>query len=105
MHEDDEKWVSAQQPPRVAFPFPVGAELEALEEIVLLIPKAVVGPNENIGEFIKANGEAEIALREDLDAWLVKLQKGHRLVLGRSCQVMILAKDDRPRQVRIRLPG
>ena len=104
MRENQQIWLPASQPPKLAFPFPVGTVLEAQEEVVLMIPKKVIEENEKIGEIILCPDNAEIALREDWDAWLVKLQKGFRLSITRSCQMMIIADDDRPRKVKIKKP-
>lgn len=97
-------WVSVVQPPKQPFPFPVGASLEAQEEVILMLPKKVIADDEKIGDMIICNDDAQIALRDDLDAWLVKLQPGFRISVGRSCQMMVMADDSRPRRFRLRQP-
>lgn len=99
-----ESWILAEQPPGVPFPFPKGAKLKPEEDVVLALPRALITDNEKIGSVLLCDDNAEFTLNEKAGAYYVRLKAGMVLSLAKSCQVMLVAEDKRPRSFQIMRP-
>jgi len=95
----------AQQAPGVIFPFPKGAKLKPEEEVILAFPEAVVQGEETIGSVILCDDNAELSLNSKLEVWYVKLKPGMIFSLAKSCDVMVISADSRPRFFQIMMPN
>ena len=92
-----ESWLRVQQEPGTIFPFPKGAKLRPDEDVVLALPAALISDDEKIGSILLCDDDADLALNEEAGAWYVKLKPGMTFSLARSCDVMLIASDSRPR--------
>ena len=90
-------WLRVQQAPGVSFPFPRGAKLRAAEELMLAFPASVIAADEKIGSVLLCDDAAEITLNDKVGAWYVKLKPGMKFSLARSCELMLIGADSRPR--------
>ena len=87
--------------PGQVFQWRSGLCLRACEDTKLALPDALVREDEKIGSIIKVDDEARIGFcdRPDgtLEAIILQLQSGQKVRLHRSCDVLLLADDDRER--------
>ena len=90
-------WRRVQQLPGTTFPFPKSAKLRPEEDVILAVPAALISDTETIGSVLMCDAAAEIALNEELEVWYIKLKRGMTFSLAKSCEVMLIAKDSRPR--------
>ena len=97
-------WQQAQQLPGTKFPFPKGAKLRPKEEVILAVPSAIIGQSEEIGAVFLCDNNAEIMLNEKVGAWYVNLKTGMVFSLAKSCEVMLIGTDNRPRSFEILPP-
>lgn len=100
-----EEWLRVQQLPGTKFPFPKGAKLKPEEEVILALPTALISDNEKIGSVLLCDNIAELSLNEKVGVWYVKLQPGMTFSLSKSCEFMIIGKDDRPQFFQYHPPG
>jgi hypothetical protein len=100
-----EAWLRVQQTPGTTFPFPKGAKLRPEEEVVLALPSAVVTGDEKIGSVLLCDDDAELTLNDNVGAWYVKLKPGMTFSLSKSCEVMLIGADSRPRFFGYLAPG
>lgn len=93
----------AMQPPGQPFPWPRGTRLTALEAVVIVIPAAAVGPEEEIGSVILGDADMEIRPpQKPSDPYIyLRLKEGSSVSLSKSVQGMIVAEDNRPRRIRV----
>jgi len=92
-----QNWLRAHQTPGIAFPFPKGAKLRPEEEMMLALPAALIADHEKIGSVLLCDDDAELTLNEKAGAWCVKLKPGMTFSLAKSCDIMVIAEDTRPR--------
>src|SRR6266566_3919756 len=92
-----QSWLRVQQLPGTTFSFPKGAKLRPDEEVTLALPAALISGDEKIGSILLCDDDAELALNKKAGAWYVKLTPGMTFSLTRSCEVMLIAGDNRPR--------
>jgi hypothetical protein len=90
-------WQRVQQAPGAAFPFPRGAKLRPDEDVMLALPSALITTDETIGSVLLCDDDAEITLNDQVGAWYIKLKAGMTFSLAKSCEVMLIAGDSRPR--------
>ena len=93
----EQSWLRVQQVPGATFPFLKGAKLRPDEEVVLALPALVIAEDEQIGSILLCDDHAEIALNDKAGVWYVKLKPGMTFSLARSCEIMLIATDSRPR--------
>lgn len=101
----EEKWLMASQVPGATFPLPKDWRLKAREEVPLAFPKALVGKDEILASIIRCDDDAQFGYPPDQDVILMRLMPGMVLSLSRSCQVVVVAEDDRPRQLALLKPA
>ncbi len=92
-----EKWLRLQQMPGTPFPFPKGAKLRPEEEVVLALPKALIADNETIGSVLLCDNDAGFTINDEAGALYVKLKPGMTFSLSKSCEIMVITEDRRPR--------
>jgi hypothetical protein len=92
-----EPWIRAEQVPGIPFPFPKGAKLRPEENVLLAFPKALIANNEQIGSILLCDDDAEFTLNDEVGACYVKLKPGMTFALAKSCEIMVIAGDTRPR--------
>ena len=95
----------AVQPPGAVFPWPRGTTLTALDEAVLALPRALVGPDEVIAAIIRGDDAMEITLAEDGELFYLRLRPGMTVSLTRSAQSFVVADDGQSRRFQISTPS
>lgn len=95
--ETQQPWLRVQQAPGTAFPFPKNAKLRPDEEVILALPSALIAGDEKIGSVLLCDDDAEITLNDKVGAWYIKLKPGMVFSLAKSCEIMLIASDNRPR--------
>jgi len=83
--------------PGTTFPLPKGATLRPEEDVVLALPSQLISGDERIGSILLCDDDAELTLNDKVGAWYIKLKAGMTFALGRSCEIMLIGRDDRPR--------
>jgi len=78
--------------------------LQPEEEVILALPRALITENEKIGSVLLCDDDADFALNEKAGAYYVRLKPGMTFSLSKSCEIMIVADDKRPRFFRIMKP-
>lgn len=91
----------ATQPPGKVFPWPRGTTLTSLDEAVLALPKAILGPDETIGSVIRGDDAMEINIPDQGETLYLRLGPGMSVTLSKSCQSMVVSVDGRPKRFRI----
>ncbi len=99
-----QNWLDAQQPPGKPFPFPKGTTLKPKEDVTLALPRELIADHEQIGSVLLCNDDAEFALNDKIGVYYVSLKAGMRVSLAKSCEIIVVADDDRPRQFQIMRP-
>ncbi len=102
--ERDPAWRTAAQPPGEVFPFPKGTKLQALEEVVLAFPAAILEADQTFGSVIQSDDDAQFAMPEGDDRFYLRLEPGMSLTLTKSCQGVVVAEDKRPRRFKVHFP-
>jgi hypothetical protein len=93
--------IIASQPPGEIFPWPKGAALTALEEIVLALPTALLEKNRPMGEFVFGPDDMEANMPPDADTFFIRLAPQMTVSLAKPCQSYVVANDKRPRRIKI----
>ena len=93
----------ASQPPGEMFPWPRLTRLTMLEDVVLAIPAATLGKDEQIGSVIHADVDAGLSLpKTAADQYIyIRLKEGMSVWLSKSVQSVVVADDKKPRRIRI----
>jgi len=78
-----------------------GLRLRATEDTQLALPGGLVREPEQIGSIIEVDDDAQIGFRQRADgsfeAIILQLRAGHRVLLHRSSDALLIANDDRER--------
>jgi hypothetical protein len=91
----------ATQPPGEVFPWPRSTTLTSLDETVLALPKAILGPDEPIGSVIRGDDAMEINIPEQGEVLYLRLRPGMSVTLSKSCQAVVVSDNKKPKQFRI----
>lgn len=94
----------AAQPPGVVFPWPKGAVLTAVDEVVLAIPVALFEPDRPMSDFVFGPNNMEINIPANSDTFYIRLLPGMSVSLGKSVQSRVVADDSAPRRIRATRP-
>src|SRR3954447_10073228 len=95
----------AKQPAGEVFPWPRDTTLTALDEAVLALPKAILGPSEVIASVIRGDDDMQISIPEVGDRLFLRLQPGMSVSLSKSCQACVVSDDGQPRRFRVSGPA
>ena len=82
---------------RIEFPLPKGAQLRPREEVTLMLPGALTNGHQKINSVLRVDDGAEVTFQKSLDAWHIKLKPGMTISLAKTCEIVIVADDRRPR--------
>ena len=91
----------ATQPPGEVFPWPRGTTLTSLDEAVLALPKAILGPEEPIGSVIQGDDDMGVNIPDQGEVLYLRLRPGMSVTLSKSCQAVVVSEDKKPRRFRI----
>jgi hypothetical protein len=95
----------AAQSPGELFPWPKGAVLTAVDEVVIALPKELFDPDQPMGDFISASSELQISIPRTGEIFLIRLAPGVSASLTKSCDAYIVADDKSPRRIKVALPA
>jgi hypothetical protein len=96
--------VAAAQPPRQVFPWPRGAVITAVDEVVLALPVALFDKDRPMGEFVFGPDDMEFNVPPEGETFFIRLKPGMSVSLAKSCDSFVVADDSRPRRLSVRLP-
>jgi hypothetical protein len=83
------------QPPGEVFPWPKGWQLTAVDEVILVLPAALIDDRETIGSVIHCHEDARISLPTEPQSStegariMVWLKPGQSVWLSKSCQATV----------------
>jgi hypothetical protein len=93
----------AAQPHGEIFPWPKGAVLTAIDELVLALPTALFG-DRPMGESLFTPDDAQINVPPEGDTFFVRLMPGMSISLAKSVQSYVVSEDGKPRRISVRRP-
>jgi hypothetical protein len=96
--------VFVTQPVGVIFPWPKGAVLTAVDELLLALPIALFDPDRPMSEFVFAPADAAINIPPTGDTFLIRLTPGMSVSLAKSVQSFVVADDGKPRRIKVTRP-
>src|SRR3978361_2209769 len=79
----------ATQPPGEVFPWPKGTTLTSLDEAMIALPKAILGPYETIGSVIRGDNAMEINIPDHGETLYLRLRPGMSVTVSKSCQAVV----------------
>ena len=94
----------ASQPPGEIFPWHRDVILTSLDEAVIALPKAILGPTETIGSVIRGEDDMQISIPDEGERLFIRLQPGMSVSLSKSCQASVVSDDGRPKRFRVSGP-
>lgn len=71
---------------------------------MLALPATLIKDDEKIGSVLLCGDDADIALNAEVGAWYVKLKPEMKFALAKSCEIIIIADDKRPRLFQLMRP-
>ena len=71
---------------------------------MLAVPMALVGEDEKIGSVFLCDDDIELGLNEAAGVWQVKLKPGQEFSLSKSCEMILIGADSRPRFFQLMRP-
>jgi hypothetical protein len=93
--------LTAAQPPGVFFPWPKGAVLTAVDELVLAVPVALFEPDRPMADFVFGPDGMEINIPANSDIFYIRLSPGMSVSLAKTVQSRVVADDNSPRRIRV----
>lgn len=99
----------ATQPHGSTFQWPKGVTLTALDELVLILPGAIVGESEPIRSAVEGSDKMQVRLEFENDTGplrfvYIRLQAGMWARVARSCEARLISLDGTPRRISIGHP-
>ena len=94
----------ATQPHGDVFPWPKGAVLTAVDELVLALPTALFDKDRPMGEFLFCNDDVQINIPPEGDTFFIRLLPGQSISLAKSVQSYVVSEDQEPRRIKVRPP-
>jgi len=96
--------VVASQPPGEVFPWPKGAVLTAVDEVVLQLPIALFDKDKPMGDFLVGSEGMEVNIPPKRESFLIRLRPGMSAQLGKSVEARVIADDAKPRRIMVKKP-
>jgi hypothetical protein len=93
----------ATQPHGEIFPWPKGAVLTAIDELVLALPTALFG-DRPMKESLFTPDDAQVNIPPDGDTFFVRLMPGMSISLAKSVQSYVVSEDGKPRRMKVQRP-
>ncbi|MDB5322081.1 MAG: hypothetical protein JWN40_3712 [Phycisphaerales bacterium] len=90
--------------PMKVFPWPKGAAITAVEELVLALPVALFEKDRPMSEFVFGPDDMQINIPAEGDVFFIQLMPGMSVSLAKSCQAYIIADDQRLRRLKVTRP-
>jgi hypothetical protein len=86
------------------FPWPKGAVITAIDDLVLALPTALFEMDRPMGEFVFGSEDMELSMPPESDTFFLRLRCGMSVSLAKSCECYIVADDKNPRRLTLTLP-
>jgi hypothetical protein len=96
--------VVAAQPHGQLFPWPKGAVLTAVDEVVLALPLALFDKDRPMGEFIFGESDLQMTIPPGGDKIFIRLMPGMSVRLAKSVQSYVVSDDRKPRRIKLTPP-
>ena len=94
----------ATQPHGQIFPWPKGAVLTAVDELVLALPVALFDKDRPMSEFVFGPNDMQMNIPPASDTFFVRLMPGMSISLAKSVQSYVVSGDQKPRRIKVRPP-
>lgn len=94
----------AAQPHGEVFPWPKGAVLTAVDELVLALPTALFDKERPMSEFVFAPDDAQMNIPPEGDTFFIRLMPGMSISLAKSAQSYVVSEDQKPRRIKVQRP-
>jgi hypothetical protein len=94
----------ATQPHGEVFPWPKGAVLTAVDELVLALPTALFDKDRPMGEFVFGPADMQMNIPPEGDTFFVRLTPGMSITLAKSVQSYVVSEDQKPRRLKVQRP-
>ena len=96
--------IAATHPPMTPFPWPKGAVITAIDELVLALPVALFDKDRPMSEFVFGPDDMQMNMPPHGDTLFIRLMPGMSLSLARSCECFIVADDKNLRRLKVKQP-
>lgn len=96
--------IAASQPPMKPFPWPKGAVIAAVDELVLALPVALFDKDRPMSEFVFGPDDMQMNIPPESDTFFIRLMPGMSLSLAKSCECYIVADDKNLRRLKVKRP-
>jgi hypothetical protein len=96
--------IAATHPQMKPFPWPKGAVITAVDELVLALPVALFDKDRPMSEFVFGPDDMQMNMPPDSDTFFVRLLPGMSVSLAKSCECYIVADDKNPRRLKVKRP-
>jgi len=93
----------ATQPHGEIFPWPKGAVLTAVDELVLALPIELFG-DRPMGESLFAPDDVQMNIPPQGDTFFVRLMPGMSISCAKSVQSYVVSEDGKPRRIKVQPP-
>jgi hypothetical protein len=90
----------ASQPPGRIFPWPKGAVLTAIDELVLALPMALFEDDRPMSEFVFGPDDMQINIPPEGETFFIRLMPQMSVSLAKPCQSYVVADDEDDRKPR-----
>ena len=94
----------ATQPHGEVFPWPKGAVLTAVDELVLALPMALFDKERPMSEFVFGPDDMQMSIPPEGDTFFVRLTPGMSVSLAKSVQSYVVSEDQKPRRIKVQRP-
>lgn len=96
--------IAATHPPMEAFPWPKGAVITAVDQLVLALPVALFDKDRPMSEFVFGPDDMQMNMPPESDTFFIRLMPGMSLSLAKSCECYIVADDKKLRRLKVKRP-
>lgn len=86
------------------FPWPKGAVLTAVDELVLALPVALFDKDRPMSESVFGPDDMQMNVSPEGDTFFVRLMPGMSISLAKSVQSYVVAEDGKPRRIKVQRP-
>ena len=96
--------LTAAQPHGEEFPWPKGATVTAVDEVILELPLGLFGDDLTIGEGLRGPDDMEINIPVDGQSCFLRLKPGMSVSLAKAVISRVVSEDKGPRRIKMKLP-
>lgn len=97
--------IAATHPPMQPFPWPKGAVITAVDELILALPVALLEKDRPMSEVVFGPDDMQINIPPLSGTFFVRLKPGMSLSLAKSCDCCIVADDQNLRRMKVKTAG